>query len=211
MKPSVTVDSEGTVTGNTFDKYGSTNPVVRRLMSQFHRNLDECYALAAPTSILDIGCGEGVLTHEWAGRLGTSGRIVGTDLDDPLLHAQWEQRTAPNLEYRVMKGEQLEFADNEFDTATAIEVLEHVADPEMVLSEMSRCAARWLLVSVPREPLWRITNLARGAYWSELGNTPGHLNHWSSRSFRTLLSRYGEVVELRHPFPWIMAVVRLGG
>ena len=25
--------------------------------------------------------------------------------------------------------------------------------------------------------------MARGAYWSELGNTPGHLNHWSRRSF----------------------------
>lgn len=209
MKPRVTVDSEGTVTGNTFDKYGSTNPVVRRLMAGFHRNLDACYEAASPTSILDIGCGEGVLTHEWAGRLGAEGRIVGTDLDDPLLHAQWAERRAPNLEYRVMKGEQLEFADNEFDTATAIEVLEHVSDPEMVLSEMSRCAKRWLLVSVPREPLWRITNLARGSYWSDLGNTPGHINHWSSRSFRALLSRYGQVVELRHPFPWIMAVVRL--
>lgn len=210
MSPRVTVDSEGTVTGNTFDKYGSTNPVVRRLMAGFHRNLDACYAMASPTSILDIGCGEGVLTHEWAGRLPEGGRIVGTDLDDPLLHAQWEQRRAPNLEYRVMKGEALEFADNEFDTATAIEVLEHVTDPGMVLSEMARCASRWLLVSVPREPLWRITNIARGAYWSELGNTPGHLNHWSSRSFRTTLSNYGEVVELRHPFPWVMALVRLG-
>ena len=211
MKSRVTVDGEGTVTGNTFDKYGSTNPVVRRLMAGFHRDLDACYAMTAPTSILDIGCGEGVLTHEWAGRLPGGGRIVGTDLDDPLLHAQWEQRRAPNLEYRVMRGEQLEFADNEFDTATAIEVLEHVSDPEMVLSEMSRCAERWLLLSVPREPLWRITNIARGAYWSELGNTPGHLNHWSSRSFREMLSRYGEVVELRHPFPWVMAVVRLNG
>ena len=210
MKSRVTVDSEGTVTGNTFDKYGSTNPVVRRLMSGFHRDLDACYAMAAPTSILDIGCGEGVLTHEWAGRLPSGGRIVGTDLDDPLLHAQWEQRRAPTLEYRVMKGEELEFADNEFDTATAIEVLEHVSDPAMVLSEMARCANRWLLVSVPREPLWRITNIARGAYWSELGNTPGHLNHWSSRSFRATLSNYGEVVELRHPFPWVMALVRLG-
>jgi SAM-dependent methyltransferase len=211
VKPRVTVDSEGTVTGNTFDKYGSTHPVVRRLMSGFHRELDACYAIASPTSILDIGCGEGVLTHEWAGRLPDGGRIVGTDLDDPLLHQQWEQRRAPNLEYRVMKGEQLEFADNEFDTSTAIEVLEHVTDPEMVLSEMARCAERWLLVSVPREPLWRITNIARGAYWSDLGNTPGHLNHWSSRSFQAMLSRYGEVVELRNPFPWVMALVRLGG
>ncbi len=209
MSSNVTVDSEGTVTGNTFDKYGSQNPVVRRLMARFERDLNCCYAAAAPTSILDVGCGEGVLTHEWAGRLG-DGRIVGVDLDDPLLSAQWQQRQAPNLEYRVMKGERLDFADNEFDTASAIEVLEHVSDPEMVLSEMARCAERWIIVSVPREPLWRITNVARGAYWRELGNTPGHVNHWSSNGFRKLLSRYGTVVELRHPFPWTMSVVRLG-
>jgi len=209
MSSNVTVDSEGTVTGNTFDKYGSQNPVVRRLMARFERDLNCCYAAAAPTSILDVGCGEGVLTHEWAGRLG-DGRIVGVDLDDPLLSAQWQQRQSPNLEYRVMKGERLDFANNEFDTASAIEVLEHVSDPEMVLSEMARCAERWIIVSVPREPLWRITNVARGAYWRELGNTPGHVNHWSSNGFRKLLSRYGTVVELRHPFPWTMSVVRLG-
>jgi len=66
-----------------------------------------------------------------------------------------------------------------------------------------------LLVSVPREPLWRALNLARGAYVRDLGNTPGHLNHWSRRAFVALLSRFGEVVQLRSPFPWTMVLVRL--
>ena len=70
VSTNVTVDHEGTVTGNTYDKYGSTNPVVRRLMTGFHRNLDELWGIAAPTSVLDVGCGEGVLTYEWAERLG---------------------------------------------------------------------------------------------------------------------------------------------
>jgi hypothetical protein len=74
---------------------------------------------------------------------------------------------------------------------------------------MARCARGHLLVSVPREPLWRMLNLARGAYWTSLGNTPGHLNHWSRRSFVELLSRHGEVVEARSPFPWTMLLVRL--
>ena len=78
-----------------------------------------------------------------------------------------------------MEAENLPFADGEFDLASAIEVLEHVPDPEHTVAEMARCAERHLLVSVPREPLWRMLNMARGAYWSELGNTPGHLNHWS--------------------------------
>jgi SAM-dependent methyltransferase len=205
----VTVDREGTVTGNTYDKYGSTNPVVRRLMAGFEGTLEELFTQADPQSLLDVGCGEGVLTHQWAQRLGDERRVVGIDLDDPALHAEWAKRTAPNLEYRVMKAENLPFADDEFDTATAIEVLEHVPDAEHTVAEMARVAKRWLLVSVPREPLWRGLNMARGAYWKDLGNTPGHLNHWSKRSFVALLSRHGEVVQARSPFPWTMLLVRL--
>jgi SAM-dependent methyltransferase len=208
--PSVTVDREGTVTGNTYDKYGSTNPVVRRLMATFERTLDELFAQADPASILDVGCGEGVLVQQWAQRLGDR-RVVGIDLDDPALRAEWAKREAPNLEYRVMRAENLPFADSEFDTASAIEVLEHVPDPEHTVAEMARVAERWLLVSVPREPLWRGLNLARGAYVRDLGNTPGHLNHWSKRSFVALLQRHGEVVEARSPFPWTMLLVRVRG
>ena len=208
MSTAVTRDAEGTVTGNTYDKYGSTNPVVKRLMAGFERTLDELFAKAAPRSLLDVGCGEGVLTHKWAARL-APGRVVGLDLEDPVIQAEWEKRRAENLEYRVMKAENLPFADSEFDTAAAIEVLEHVPDAEHTVAEMARVAKRWLLVSVPREPLWRALNMARGAYWKDLGNTPGHLNHWSKRSFVALLSRHGEVVEARSPFPWTMLLVRL--
>jgi 2-polyprenyl-3-methyl-5-hydroxy-6-metoxy-1,4-benzoquinol methylase len=204
----VTVDREGTVTGNTYDKYGSTNPVVKRLMAGFNGTLGDLFARADPQSLLDVGCGEGVLTHQWAVRL-RDRPVVGIDLDDPHLHAQWEGRRAPNLDYRVMKAEALPFADGEFDCATAIEVLEHVPDAAHTVSEMARVAQRHLLVSVPREPMWRMLNMARGAYLKELGNTPGHVNHWSKRSFVELLSRHGTVVEARSPFPWTMLLVRL--
>ncbi|HEX3278272.1 MAG TPA: class I SAM-dependent methyltransferase [Thermoleophilaceae bacterium] len=195
-------------TGNTFDKYGSSNPVVKRLMGGFHSTLDELWAKAAPRSILDVGCGEGVLTAEWAERLG-EGRIVGIDLDDPKLRSEWERRQRPNLEFRVEEATSLSFADGEFDLACAIEVLEHVPEPEATLAEMARVASGHLLVSVPREPLWRALNVARGAYWRDLGNTPGHVNHWSRREFVALLSRYGTVEEARSPFPWTMVLVRV--
>ena len=207
-------------TGNTFDKYGSSNPVVKRLMGGFHSTLDELWQKAAPSSVLDVGCGEGVLTVQWADRLsgtqvgadaprGTSGRIVGIDLEDPKLRAEWERRASPNLEFRAEEATRLSFSDDEFDLATAIEVLEHVPEPEATLAEMARVASGHLLVSVPREPLWRGLNLARGAYWRDLGNTPGHVNHWSKRAFVSLLSRHGTVEEARSPFPWTMLLVRL--
>jgi 2-polyprenyl-3-methyl-5-hydroxy-6-metoxy-1,4-benzoquinol methylase len=206
---STTSAAEAVPTGNTYDKYGSTNPVVRRLMSNFERTLGELFLQASPSSVLDVGCGEGVLTHQWALALGDK-RIVGIDLDDPKLLAEQATRTAPNLEYRVMKAENMPFADDEFGLASAIEVLEHVPDPAHTVAEMARVAKDHLLVSVPREPLWRGLNVARGAYLKDLGNTPGHVNHWSKRSFVKLLAQHGEVVEAKSPFPWTMLLVRLG-
>ena len=206
---SATTPVEDVPTGNTFDKYGSTNPVVRRLMAGFEGTLAELFAQAGPRSVLDVGCGEGVLTHQWAQQLGER-RIVGIDLDDEKLKAEWQTRRRPNLEYRTIPAENLPFADGEFDLACAIEVLEHVPDPEHTVAEMARVASGHLLVSVPREPLWRMLNIARGAYVTDLGNTPGHVNHWSKRSFVRLLAQHGEVVEKRSPFPWTMLLVRLG-
>ena len=159
--------------------------------------------------MLDVGCGEGVLTAEWAERLGDR-RVVGIDLDDPKLRDEWATRSRPNLEFRAEEATRLTFSDDEFDMASAIEVLEHVPEPESTLAEMARVSRRWLLVSVPREPLWRGLNMARGAYWGSLGNTPGHVNHWSKRGFLELLGRYGTVEETRSPFPWTMLLVRLG-
>ena len=195
-------------TGNLYDKYGSANPLVRRLMGGFRAALDELWELAAPESGLDVGCGEGVLTREWAERLGT-GRVVGVDLDDPRLRAEWEAGARPNLEYRAAEAHALPFADGEFDLVAGIEVLEHVPDPDAALREMARVARRRLLVSVPREPIWRLLNVARGAYLSHLGNTPGHLNHWSKVGFHSLLTRHGTVLEVRTPLPWTLALVGL--
>jgi hypothetical protein len=83
-----------------------------------------------------------------------------------------------------------------------------VPDPARALAVLSTLARPHLIVSVPREPLWRLLNLARGHYWHALGNTPGHLQHWSTPAFLHLLQQHLEVVELRTPLPWTMARCR---
>jgi 2-polyprenyl-3-methyl-5-hydroxy-6-metoxy-1,4-benzoquinol methylase len=198
--------TSGIPTGNTFDKYTSSNPVVRRLMAGFERAVGELIERAAPSSILDVGCGEGVLTNSWANRLDDT-EVVGLDLPDPKLEAEWRLRGHPNVRFVAGHAERLPFAEDAFDLVTAIETLEHIAEPERTLPELTRVARRHLLVSVPREPLWRLLNVARGAYVSRLGDTPGHVNHWSRRGLERLLAPHGELVEVRTPFPWTMALV----
>ncbi len=194
-------------TGNTYDKYGSKNPVVKRLMAGFESALDELWEEAAPESALDVGCGEGVLTERFARRL-EGGHVVGVDLEDPALHEEWARRARPNLDFRAYDGDELPFASDEVDIVCAIEVLEHVPDPGRTLAEMARVARRHVLVSVPREPLWRGLNMMRGAYVRELGNTPGHVNHWSRGAFLDFVNSHGRIAAIRSPFPWTMLLVR---
>ena len=196
-------------TGNTFDKYGSSSPVIRRLMAGFERAVDELIGLAAPQSILDVGCGEGVLTGRWAQRLAPT-PVVGLDLADTVLAQHWQARERPNLRFAAGRAEQLPFADGEFDLVAAIETLEHLREPDRALAEMARVARRRLLISVPREPIWRVLNVTRGAYLSRLGNTPGHLHHFSRGGLLRLLARHGELMAVRTPLPWSIALVSVG-
>jgi glycosyltransferase involved in cell wall biosynthesis/2-polyprenyl-3-methyl-5-hydroxy-6-metoxy-1,4-benzoquinol methylase len=195
-------------TGNVYDKYGTTNRLFRGLVGAFRSDVEELLGVAAPASILDVGCGEGVLTEAWA-KSGVATRIVGVDLEAPGLQAEWASRRGPNLEFRTADATALPFAAGEFDLVSGIEVLEHVPDPAATLEEMTRVAARRLLASTPREPLWRILNLLRGSYLRSFGNTPGHLNHWSKRGLTALVWRYGTIVEVRPPLPWTLALVRV--
>ena len=87
------------------------------MMAGFRATLEELFGAAEPRSLLDVGCGEGVLVHKWAQRLAKR-RVVGIDLEEPSIQAGWAQRQAPNLEYKVMRAENLPFADGEFDLVT---------------------------------------------------------------------------------------------
>jgi 2-polyprenyl-3-methyl-5-hydroxy-6-metoxy-1,4-benzoquinol methylase len=88
------------------------------------------------------------------------------------------------------------------------EVMAHLDDPHAALETGARLASPWAIVSVPREPLWRALNLGRLKYVRDLGNTPGHLQHWSRRSFLDFLEARLNVVAVRSPVPWTMALCR---
>jgi 2-polyprenyl-3-methyl-5-hydroxy-6-metoxy-1,4-benzoquinol methylase len=112
------------------------------------------------------------------------------------------------LEFKATPVEALQPADDAAELIICCEVMEHLRDPQAALETVARLASPWAIISVPREPLWRLLNLARLKYVGDLGNTPGHLHHWSRRGLARFLERRLEVVEVRAPLPWTMALCR---
>ncbi|HLM63922.1 MAG TPA: class I SAM-dependent methyltransferase [Acidimicrobiales bacterium] len=192
-------------TGNTYDKYASSNPIERRLMGGFFASLDEMLPAAAPANVLEVGLGEGEVSARVKARY-PSARVVGVDLPDDELASAWTARGLAGAFADICR---LPFADDTFDLLLVIEVMEHVPDPEGALAELARVARDRLVLSVPREPVWRIANMARGKYIGDLGNTPGHIQHWSRRSFTDLIGTRFEPTAVRAPFPWTMVGARV--
>lgn len=191
--------------GNATPKYDSRNPLTRTLLARFLEELERASELSRPTTLLDVGCGEGIVTERLARLTGAS--TVGVDLGDPKLQEEWRQRAGDGISFRAASAYGLPFENDAFDLVCAIEVLEHLERPEDALAELVRVARGHVLVSVPREPWWRIAHVLAGRNLRRLGNTPGHLQHWTAHSFAELVSRYGHVTSLRRPFPWIVAVL----
>ena len=97
------------------------------------------------------------------------------------------------------------------DLVVCCEVLEHLQDPRAALTRLEAAADRHLILSVPREPLWRALNVLRGAYLRDLGNTPGHVQHWSRRAFVRFVSAVStrfDIIDQCTPTPWTMLFCR---
>lgn len=201
--------SESVITGNTFDKYRTRNPLFRRLMEQFLGSARALVRRANPTAVVEVGCGPGDLARSLFCEPATSIQLdsyVGIDIgEDEVATAQ---AMCPDLEFRVASAYDLPFDDRSADLVIACEVLEHLTDPSRALSEIVRVSRRHVLVSVPWEPTWRCLNLLRGKYITSLGNTPGHIQHFSRRAIKRLVSAQFEIVAVETPFPWTMILAQ---
>lgn len=205
-QPTAASDVTIVPTGNTYDKYASTNPIERRMMRGFFSAFDRFIAEVQPTRILEIGVGEGIVTARVIERFADV-PVIGLDLPDDDLAAQWRSR---NLSCAFGDASHLPFPDAAFDLVLAIEVFEHLPQPDAAMAELARVCSGALIASVPFEPIWRLGNMVRGRYLRDLGNTPGHINHWSHRGFTTLVAAHFDVVDRAAPLPWTMVLADVG-
>jgi 2-polyprenyl-3-methyl-5-hydroxy-6-metoxy-1,4-benzoquinol methylase len=193
--------------GNVYDKYSTLHPIERRLVRNFLARLEELVEKTGAAEAHEVGCGEG----ELARRLASRGlRVRGSDAFAGVIEEARRRAAAAGVEveYETRRVEELGPERDAAELVLCCEVLEHLDDPEAALETIAGLARPWLIVSVPREPLWRALNLARLKYVRDLGNTPGHLTHWSRDAFLRFLETRLEVVEVRTPVPWTMVLCR---
>lgn len=196
-----------TVAGNVYGKYTTRNPIERRLVGGFLCDLGALVDRSGASEAHEVGCGEGELAVLLAKR---GLKVRGCDIDQGVVDEARERAQAEGLEIEFRQAA-VEELDPEADAAELVvccEVLEHVERPLEALRTLTAMASPWLITSVPREPLWRALNLSRGKYVADAGNTPGHLNHWSRAAFVEMLSERLDVIEVRSPLPWSMALCR---
>lgn len=200
--------------GNYYDKYGSKNPVIRIMMSNFFRALDNMLENSRITArggyCLEAGCGEGNVTQhvsEWIKDAGGVVRFTAFDISEKLIeenHTKYPKITffAHNI-YEKIEDSFLPQGE-ECNLIICSEVLEHLDQPEKAVINLMNYSDRFIF-SVPHEPIWRILNLVRGKYIKDLGNTPGHIRHFSVKAFIAMLEECGlNVKSVYKPLPWIM-------
>jgi 2-polyprenyl-3-methyl-5-hydroxy-6-metoxy-1,4-benzoquinol methylase len=193
---------DGGVLGNVYHKYGTRNPIARWLMDGFLSAVDELYTSAERVRVLEVGCGEGLLADHLMSVGAPAERFEATDVRLTKLESDLDER----IVFREASVYELPYEDASFDLVVCCEVLEHLEEPRAALVEIARVTSGPVLLSTPREPLWRALNLARGRYIGDLGNTPGHIQHWSRSALLELVGAHMVVRAVRSPLPWAVVL-----
>ena len=144
-----------------------------------------------PRRVLDAGCGEGFVYRGLRARGVTSAEWEGVDLSAGAV--AFAAQRSPDATWLAADLRRLPQPDGHADLVLCSQVLEHIPQPEVVLHELARVSARWLLVSVPLEPVFR--GLCALTVATGVGADPGHVNFWSPGRFRSFLEPVGR---LRH-------------
>jgi ubiquinone/menaquinone biosynthesis C-methylase UbiE len=89
-------------------------------------------------TVLEVGCGTGVIVRDLVRLVGRGGRVAGVDPSRAVLAAARRLCRGTGVSLHHADGARLPFAADGFDVTLAVTVLLHVADPAAVVREMVR-------------------------------------------------------------------------
>ncbi len=184
-------------------EYDNANPLVKYLINNFYTNLEQIIEKTGDCkSYFEIGCGAGESSRRIHKMLSKNKSFEASDFDKRYVELLNEKEmpfpVSQQSIYEIQK------ADNAYDCVICLEVMEHLEYPEKAVKELFRVASKSVIISVPNEPIWRILNMTRLKYLKDFGNTPGHINHFSSNSLKKLTEPYSKTVLTVKPTPWVI-------
>jgi SAM-dependent methyltransferase len=197
--------------GQDAAKYGSTNPVVSRLLDRWTARLREVIGSVTGT-VVDVGVGEG-LCLERVLAAPSDGEPTGQSARAVAVEYRFDKATVaagrlPEVDVMVGDAGMLPFPDRAADLVMCIEVLEHLPAVAPAVAELARITGGRCVVSVPYEPWFRLGNLGRGKNIGRLGNDPEHLHAFTPRRLRRALEASFADVRVVPAFPWLIAEAR---
>lgn len=186
----------------------------RKLLDNYFKSVEALVQASGVTSrkkvkAIELGCGEGFSTQRLRGLLPENVELQASEYVKALVPKA--QKRNPSVKITQESAYETRHKDNTFDVVFLLEVLEHLDYPDKALEEISRILKPdgYLILGVPREPLWCCLNMARGKYLRHFGNTPGHLNHWPSFMLkRYIRQHFGSIHQSRHPLPWTQVLAQ---
>ena len=188
-------------------KYLTKNPISRLLVSRFIKTIKKIIHDLKPETLLDCGCGEGIILHYYSHDLKNT-KCYAIDLNP--VEVRDAQKNNPHCTVQMADIQKIPYKNNTFDLVIATEVFEHIHNPVNALHEVIRVSKNYMLLSVPREPIWRLLNICRFSYIKDLGNTPGHINHWSKKHFIDFVKKSSsvDVIMVKNPLPWTVVCLK---
>ena len=123
---------------------------------------------------LDLGCGAGFLCNALAAQ---GHRATGIDLSDASLEVARRYDKTQTVEYIHGNVYSLPFENEAFDVVCAMDVLEHIEEPQLLVAEASRVLKKGGLFFFHtfNRNLWSYLFVIKGVEWC-VKNTPKHMH-----------------------------------